>query len=245
MTIYTTIIKRVFLLIFTFIISIAATAQEWKNLKSYKKATGQTVLKQGNWLKKDRKRNTEQWQNANKFHLKQENGYDAYTTIQQRRDFYKWFDTWRKQKGHEFQWAGIAAIVSGQFANTENWFVATFVIRNADLLEFAQQGNQAVFNDVYSGLYNVYLLDSLITGEAAANLDNSYSYREQCVIIDKLYEQQDKKVVKKLSKMAKGKGIFRFVVPKSIRFQGDIANCEDRYRHGKDILPLYYQRKQQ
>jgi hypothetical protein len=42
--------------------------------------------------------------------------------------------------------------------------------------------------------------------------------------------------------MAKGKGIFLFVVPKSIRFKGDITNCEDRFKHGKNVLPVYYQK---
>jgi hypothetical protein len=42
--------------------------------------------------------------------------------------------------------------------------------------------------------------------------------------------------------MATGKGIFLFVVPKSIRFKGDITNCEDRFKHGKNVLPVYYQK---
>lgn len=241
MTIYVNVIKRIFLLFFVFTISTSIFAQEWKNLKAYQKSTGQETLAKGHWLKKDRKRNTQQWQNANLYHLEREKGYEAYTTIKQRRDFYKWFDEWQTQQGHELQWVGAAYIVAGQFANTETWFVRTFVIRNVDILNFAQQGNQAILNDVYPELQKIYQSDILLTGEAATKWDSEYGYREQCVIIESFYEQQDEKVIQKLDKMATGKGIFRFVVPKSIRFQGDITNCEDRYKHGKEVLPLYYQ----
>ena len=43
-------------LFFFFLISIQLTfSQEWKNIKEYEKTTGTDVLKNGCWLKKDRK----------------------------------------------------------------------------------------------------------------------------------------------------------------------------------------------
>ena len=37
------------------------SAQEWHNIKSYKKETGNPSLLEGCWLKKDRKRQTKIW----------------------------------------------------------------------------------------------------------------------------------------------------------------------------------------
>ena len=234
--------KRIILILLIIIKVVNLSAQEWKNLRSYQNATGNEVLISGNWLKKDRKRNTEIWKKANQYNLSNGNTA-AYTTIKQRRDFYKWFDEWRLEKGHEIEWVGVAAIVAGQFANTENWFVQKIIIRNQDIIDFAANGNQTILNDATSFISKVYFSDTLLINEVAEVWDSTYGYREQCLIIQPFYEKQDTKAVSKLRKMAKGKGIFLFVVPKSIRFKGDIESCEDRFKHGKNILPIFYQKK--
>ncbi len=220
---------------------IELSAQEWKNLRTYKNVTGKEVLEAGHWLKKDRKQNTEIWKNANAFHLSNLNS-DIYKTIKERRDFYKWFDEWRLEKGHEIEWVGVAAIVAGQFANTESWFVQKLVIRNQDIIDFAAKGNQTILNDVFPELRKVFLSDTLLLNEAAKDWDKTYGYREQCIVIQPFYEEQDEKAIEKLQKMAKGEGIFLLAVPKSIRFKGDITNYEDRFQHGKNVLPIYYKK---
>jgi hypothetical protein len=234
--------KQVILILLIIISSLNLSAQEWKNLRTYQKVTGQKTLEAGNWLKKNRTRNTEKWQTANEYHITKANGSEAYKTIPQRSDFYKWFDEWRTEKGHEIKWVGVAAIVAGQFTNTESWFVQKLVIRNQAIIDFAANGNQTILKDVFPELQKIYLSDTLLTGTAAANWDSTYGYREQCEIIQPFYEKQTQKATNKLQKMAKGKGIFLFVVPKSIRFEGDITNCEDRFKHGKNVLPVYYQK---
>lgn len=232
--------KRIILIVLISINVLNLSAQEWKNLRTYKNTTGNESLTAGHWLKKDRKRNTETWKAANQFHITKMNGAAAYKTIKQRRDFYRWFDEWRIGKGHEIEWVGVAAIVAGQFANTENWFVQKIIIRNQSIIDFAANGNRTILNDVFPELQKVYLSESLLIGTAAAEWDATYGYREQCVVIQPFYEKQTEKAINKLRKMAKGKGVFVFVVPKSIRFKGDITNCEDRFQHGKVVLPKYY-----
>jgi hypothetical protein len=101
----------------TFIILInvnLAFTQEWKSLKSYQKETGNTVLFDGCWLKKDRKRQTEVWKRANKYNLNIENGNKKYKSISQMRDFYFWFDEEIKKQGHEINWIIIAATATNQ-----------------------------------------------------------------------------------------------------------------------------------
>ena len=58
-------LRNVTIIIILLLITQVAFSQEWKNLKDYKTTTGQHVLQDGCWLKKDRKRNTETWEQAN------------------------------------------------------------------------------------------------------------------------------------------------------------------------------------
>jgi hypothetical protein len=48
------------------------------------------------------------------------------------------------------------------------------------------------------------------------------------------------KAIKKLQKMAEGKGIYRLVIPKELRFNGDLKNCEARYNYSINTLVEYY-----
>ena len=75
-------------------------AQEWRNLKSYQKETGHLNLQDGCWLKKDRKKRSELWNQANLFNLSSENGHQKYKTISQIKNFYLWYDSERQLLGH-------------------------------------------------------------------------------------------------------------------------------------------------
>src|SRR5712675_1570930 len=123
---------RIFAL-FLLINSGAAYAQEWKSLRAYRKETGSTTLAEGCWLKKDRKKNSATWQQANKYNLSLETGHLKYKSIRQLRDFYLWFDTERKKQGHEIQWFGITALVEHEFAKLDSWFVCTFIVRHKEV----------------------------------------------------------------------------------------------------------------
>ena len=117
-------------------------AQEWKSLKAYKKETGNSVLKEGQWLKKDRKKETLNWHKANLFHLANDTGFKNYTTICQIHDFYNWFDLEREKQGHEIEWIGIAAIATHQLSYIDNGMVRFLLIRNKELVKFANQGTK-------------------------------------------------------------------------------------------------------
>ena len=106
---------------FIFLLSINLVfAQEQRSLKSYYKETGNSFLQDGCWLKKDRKRQNEEWRKANLYNISIENGNTKYKTICQIRDFYRWFDFEREKSGHEINWIGIAAIAAGQLSKLDN-----------------------------------------------------------------------------------------------------------------------------
>ncbi len=239
----TTLIKIV---AFLFLISNTdlAFGQEWTELKKYQKETGKVNLLDGCWLEKDRKKQTDTWKKANKYNLTIENGDKKYKTISQIRDFYLWFDAERIKQGHEIQWIGVAAIAADQLSKLDIEFIRLFIVRNSEVVEFANEASKKVLAFAFPKLKEVYYSTKLIKGKDAENWDKNYGYDEQCIILDPLYKKLSNNAFNKLKKMMKGKGIFTFGVPKSLKFEGVLDNCESRIDYGiKKILPLYLKNK--
>ena len=215
-------------------------SQEYRNLKTYKKETSHSILLDGYWLKKDRKRNTQVWKNANEYNLLQKNAHKNYRSIREIRDFYLWFDNCRKRRGHEVQWIGIAAMASSQLAKLEVGFYRIFVIRNKEIIQFAQEGSKKVFSETLPKLKEVYFSTKLLVGNQAVNWDKEHCKIEQCDLLNPLYDKLSKKAYNKLNRMAKGKGIYKLVIPMKLTFVGDLKNCNARISYGrKKILPIY------
>jgi hypothetical protein len=217
-----------------------AYTQEQRNLKLYCKETGNAFLQDGFWLKKDRKRQTEVWKKANLYNLTIENGNTKYKTISQIRDFYYWFDFEREKLGHEIKWIGIASIAAGQLSKLDNGFVRLFVVRNQEIVEFAEKGSKKVLEYAFPLLKEVYFSKELIKGKNAENWDLEYGMNEQCVILDPLYKELSFKAQCKFDRMAVGKGVFRLGVPKKLKYVGSIEDCQARFDHGIDKMLPYY-----
>lgn len=232
---YTIIPILLFLLNSNFVL-----AQEWKNFRSYQKETGYSSLQEGCWLKKDRKKQTVVWQQSNLFNLSVKNGNLKYHTISQIRDYYLWFDSERKKQGHEIVGVGVAAIVADQLSKLNNGFIRIFIVSNKEVEEFANKGSEIVFKFSFPLLKEVYFSDKPIKGEDAVNWSLINGEIEQCQILETLYNNLSPKAIKKLSKMAKGKGIYRIGVPKSLRYEGNIEDCQARFEHAiNKVLPFY------
>lgn len=228
------------LLIILFINTNLTFSQEWKNLKSYQKERKDLILADGCWLKKDRINETSVWTNANTYNLNSINGNKKYQTISEIRDFYLWFDKARIKQGHEIKWIGIAAIATTELSKLDNFFIRVFILRNKEIVKFGRQGSEKVFDYAFPKLKKLYFSTELLKGKDAKNWDKTYGMKEQCEILDSLYEKLSKKGFTKLERMANGNGIFSFGVPKSLRFEGNLHDCEARIEHGiSKILPVY------
>jgi hypothetical protein len=214
-----------------------AFTQEWKSLKSYQKETGNSFLWDGCWLKKDRKRQTVRWKQANKYNLNIENGNKKYKSISQIRDFYIWFDEERIKQGHEIKWIRIAATAAGQLSKLDRYFIRVFIVRKKEVVKFANEGSEKVFAFAFPQLKRVYFSNEIIIGKDAENWDKKYGVREQCVILEPLCKKLSKKAIKKLERMAKGKGLFNLGVPKELKYEGKIDDCQARFEHG--IMKLF------
>lgn len=231
--------KSIIIILFFFIVD-GVIAQEWKTLKAYQKETGNTVLKNGCWLKKDRRKQTDVWEKANIFNLSVKNGNLKYASISQIRDFYSWFDREIKKIGHEINGVGIASIAATQLSNMDNYFIRIFIVRNKEIVQFANEGSKKVLEFGFPLLKEIYFSEEIITGEKAKKWDIKNGTFEQCQVLEPLYNLLTFKALCRLERIAKGKGIFNLAVPKELKFEGNIEDCQARFNHGKNkILPYY------
>jgi hypothetical protein len=226
-------------ILFLFSLSFV-NAQEQRNLKSYFKETGNSYLGDGFWLKKDRKRQNEVWKKANLFNLSVENGSTKYETISQIRDFYQWFDVEREKLGCEIKWIGIAAIAAGQLSKLDDGFVRLVLVRNKEVVKFANEGSKQVFEFAFPLLKEVYYSKEIIKGKEAENWDLEYGQIEQCNILDPLYKKLSPDALHKLDRMDCGKGLYRLGVPKDLKYTGSIEDCQARFEHGINIMIPFY-----
>ena len=235
--------KALFSIVTTLIIFLNTNfvfPQEWRNLASYQKETGNSTLQDGCWLKNDRNRQNKVWKQANIFNLSKKNGNKKYKTISQIRDFYLWFDIERKKKGHEIKGIGIAAIAASQLSKLDIWFIRCFIVRNKEVVKFVNEGSEKVFEFAFPLLNNIYFSNEIIKGKEAKNWSLKYGEIEQCEILEPLYNNLSQKALHKLSRMAKGKGIFKLGVPYRLKYEGSIDDCQTRFDHAATKLLSFY-----
>ncbi|MBI9069434.1 MAG: hypothetical protein JEZ09_19200 [Salinivirgaceae bacterium] len=209
-------------------------------MHAYKKETGKNILLEGCWLKKDRKKQTNVWKQSNIYNLALKNGNLKYKSICEIRDFYKWFDSERKKQGHEMRGVGVATIAIGQLSKLDKNLICILIIRNKEVIDFANQGAKKVLEFAFPLLKEIYFSKLLINGEEAINWDLTNGKEEQCKILDPLYVELSDEALCKLERMAKGKGIFCFGVPKGLKYEGSLNDCESRFNHAVNKLLPYY-----
>ena len=224
---------RYFFNLILFLIFIDGSAAEWKSLKEYKQETGDTILTSQDWLTKDRLRNTNVWQQANSFNLTN-NLFLEYQTIAERRDFYKWFALSIEEKGHKVVWPRMAHFISSKLSLTSR-FPYNIVVKKNVVLS-SKNGSEKVFNSAFKSLKKLYLQDKILSKEESKIWDNNLLYKEQYVWIVAIYKEMDAKTLKRLERIAKGNFFYGLVVPKKIRFKGDLTSPKDRYTYATETL---------
>jgi hypothetical protein len=202
------------------------------------------------WAYSDRTSFTGRWNDANVFNLmRPSTGYEEYRTISQRAAFYDWFDQIREVQGHEILWPAAAWVVAQQMSNVDK--PSGLALINQTVRQFANQGNKAIFDDVFPRLADVFmrgLRNNALRGVEARNWDRETLRREQSIVVQPLYElygRLDPGVTRELAAMAEGKGIYAFggvAIGFALDFAGNIMNPMDRFNHGMNRVVLFYQR---
>lgn len=117
-----------------------------------------------------------------------------------------------------------------------------------DVIKFANEGNKAIFDDVFDNLRDLYN-GNVLKGDAASKWDASTLTHEQRDVVQPIYARQSSETIKTLQSLAEGTGfkaalgkIFdgRFPIGGPLKFSGNISNWEDRYNHGMNkAVPFY------
>lgn len=205
------------------------------------------------WTEDDRLSFSERWNGANCFNLmRPSDGFKEYKTIRERQYFYDWFDQIREVQGHQILWPAAAWIVASQMANVENPVKNLFI--PAAMEPLAEEGNEAIFDDVFPRLAKVYqdgLKKSLLVDDAAKQWDSDTLRREQFVIVQPIYERHIRatpSLKDDLANMAGGKGVYALggiAIGNSLDFKGDITNPQDRFVHGQVVVTNFYKQFKQ
>ncbi|WP_303317478.1 Insecticidal toxin complex protein [Flavivirga abyssicola] len=225
-------------IIFFFIIisNNVLLAKEWKNLKVYQRETQQKFLAPSDWLKCDRSKNTLVWQHANIYNLSH-NLPEEYVNIKQRRDFYKWLFNELEKKKDEVIWVKMAHFISKKMHLMEV-FPYTIFSKKA-IKAYARQGSETVFNNAFVELQKLYVSKSILKTEQALDWDKTILKKEQYEWIDNIYKSMDTKSLKTLERIAKGKFLYGLLLPKAIRFKGNLSKAKTRYNYAIEVLKPY------
>ncbi|MBC3757813.1 Insecticidal toxin complex protein [Hyunsoonleella sp. SJ7] len=218
------------------IATCALNAKEWNSLSVYQSTTGKTELSVSDWLRKDRVRNTAIWQNANHFNLIH-NLSNEYQTMAQRRDFYAWLYRELDKKGHDLAWVAMAYFISKKMQLMEVLPFSIFIRKT--IKQHARHGSEGVFDEAFGELRKLFVSEIIYKGEQAFQKDKEILRKEQFIWIDDIYKTMDDKSLKTLSHIAKGKGLYGLMVPKSIRFHDRLSDAQSRYNYAVETLRPY------
>ncbi|OMP31341.1 Insecticidal toxin complex protein [Mangrovimonas sp. DI 80] len=224
------------LIILFLVLGNTVLAKEWSCIKDYEKITGNDSLAPSDWLTADRHHNTITWQRANAFNLKH-NLSKEYETIRERTDFYKWLYEALDAKGHEVVWPKMAHFISNKLRLTKAFPYKIFMKK--DIEKYAYLGSEAAFYGAFETLGKLYFSEDICKGKEALVWDEQILQQEQYVWLEEIYENVDPSTLKTIERMAEGKGFYAMVVPRQIRFKGDILLEEKRYEYALHTLREY------
>jgi len=226
--------QLLFVLIFS--ISFSVFPKEWNSLRAFQKETKLDKLPSKDWLKSDRKKNTSVWQLANVYNLEHTLPQE-YTSIKQRRDFYKWYYSEIAEKGHEVVWPKMAHFISNKLRLIRAFPYTIFTKKS--IKNYAYQGSKVVFNNAFQDMKILYFSEIILKGKDALAWDETILFKEQQEWIAGIYNAIDTKSLETIERMAKGKGFYGLMVAKEIRFQGDISKPTERYDYALKSLRDY------
>lgn len=229
---------RIFFL-FLFVSNLSLYAKEWGSIRIFHKVTHKENLSSSDWLKSDRIHNTSIWQQANAFNL-ENNLSQEYKSIVERRDFYEWLYIESEKIGHEVLWFKMVHFISNKLHKAENFPLNIFVDKK--IMQYANSCSEIIFNNAFNEVKSLFKLELPLTEKQALEWDKDMFYKEQYVWVDGVINTIDAKSVQKIERVLQGEFLYSLLVPKEIRFDGNLTNREERYNYALNKLRLYCQK---
>ncbi|TCD10324.1 hypothetical protein EZ449_10930 [Pedobacter frigidisoli] len=223
------------LILWLAILSSRADCKEFSNLEEYLNIypTGKHNGTDGHWLKTDREKQTEIWNQANKINLKKLKGYSEYQDIYQRCDFYKWFGHKTDSLGFETRWAEAAKETTSKLKKLLNPIAVAAGNSNKEIEEFVNTGNRVIFDDIWNDLKSLYEHEPLKKADAET-WDGHLLLKEQN-LIDPYYRKLSEASLKKLQKLLRKETTFAKILP-GFEFEGNLLSIQDRWLYGMKMM---------
>lgn len=232
-------LRVIYFLVIVVIISLKIDyvyAKEYKSLKNFQHQTGLVELTASDWLKSDRKQNTHVWHKANMYNIKNQLP-EEYITIVQRRDFYEWLFLELCERDSEVVWPKMAYYISKKLRLIQAFPFSIFTKKQVK--QYARRGSETVFNNAFEFISDLIYSNKVFLGSQALKWDKIIIEKEQYIWLSEIYSNVDKQTLRTLTKMAKGKGFYTFLVPREIKFKGNLTSSSDRCNYALETLKPY------
>ena len=204
--------------------------------KPYHTDSDKKHLSASDWMVHDRKRNSSVWQEANRYNLIN-NLSQEYTTLVQRRDFYKWLDTEISSRGHKVIWFKMAYFITDMLHSMEV-FPFSF-IADKNILNHAHHCSASIFNLAFVNMKELYQLTDALDDNQALQWDKAMLNKEQFLWVDRAVASMDLATIKKIENILQGKFLYGLLVPKEIRYYDRLSNNTKRYEYALKTLRPY------
>ncbi|PWS30531.1 hypothetical protein [Pedobacter paludis] len=227
-------LKRL-LILTLLILSFKAECKEFSSIDDYIKTfpAGKHNGLDGNWLKADREKESEIWNQANKINIKKPNGYLEYQDIYQRCGFYKWFELKTDSLGFETRWAEAAKETTSKLKKLLTSIAIASGNSNKEIEEFVVTGNGIIFDDIWKDLKALYEHQPL-RGIDAEIWDGHLLLKEQN-LIDPYYRKLSKTSLTKLQKSLRKETTFSKMMA-GFEFEGNLLSIQDRWLYGMKMM---------
>ncbi len=184
-------------------------------MKEYKDGTIATAdLGPGDWLTSDRENNTDRWDKANWYNIRneRENEYEPFTQIGA---LYEWVKVQEKAQGHDSRWIyGASGLVDDLARLDPGYDLSPGALQNAfvspEMQSMLRELNVAICNFAIHK-FNYMLVqrgaDNPIKGMEAYNWDLQFIVQEQMGVAPPVYEKWNNnhpEVIAEMNRMVKG-----------------------------------------
>ncbi|MES2627343.1 MAG: hypothetical protein V4616_00110 [Bacteroidota bacterium] len=210
-------------------------AKEYPTRKELFANTGTKEVNKRNWTHSDRTSNSETWKEASLFNFSYATGFEEYKTVEQRIDFLTWLSLELKRKGHEVKWVDMVITVGE--------LIKPAAKGDDNVSLFANLGNKLVFDSTFTRLQDLYHMEKPLKGAEARAWDEAMIQFEQEQLVQPIFNRMDIVTLEKVTKMAKGEGIYSLYTKKRLRFTGDLRNLTDRINFAEQALLPYVNEK--
>lgn len=199
-------------------------------MKDFEANKGSDEINRRHWVSCDRMSNNKAWKEACLFNFSYATGYNEYRSMEEREDFYRWAaDTLRKQ-GHQIKWVEMALVVVD--------LVEPAAKGKGKVSQYALAGSKLVFDSSFVRLQQLFRMEKPLKNEAAKAWDDEMIRFEQEDLVQNMFNSMDIVTLEKISKMAKGEGIYSLYTKKALRFKGDLRSSSVRIEYAqKQLLP--------